>query len=174
VIDASIMGAAGGEDALDPISTLCRDFLDAMIGLKHTVIVTDDIEKEWEDHSSSFSRNWYFRMRKRNQVKRHRGNAENLDLRQAIFGVLPEDVHAVVTKDMHLIEAAQLADERIASKDDKVRGHFQRAAAKVEALQPIIWVNPANKAENCIAWLKENAPADDHRRLGYTPPEKND
>jgi hypothetical protein len=170
VIDASVVRAAGGIDAIDPIPVRCRDFLKEVLSLGHTVIVTDDIEIEWQKHQSEFARDWYFRMRKRGQINRRRGVTRDDDLRELIFAVIDPQARANVEKDMRLLEAARLADKRVASKDDTMRGHFQRAAYKVDELKLIIWINPVEEADGCVLWLREGALEEIHRTLGYLPP----
>jgi hypothetical protein len=72
----------------------------------------------------------------------------------------------IVLKDCHLVEAALATDLRVASLDDRVRGHFGRLAGTIDVLRPILWVNPAIAEERVVDWLESGAPDQKRRRLG--------
>lgn len=166
VVDTDVFSAASGKNATDPTPIQCRDFLQEILKTGHFVLVTDAVYAEWQRHSSPFADNSFTTMRQRGKVKRVRGEIVDHDLRDKIFAVIQKHMIPIVTKDMHLIESARMADEIIASRDN-VRQHFHAAAIHIEELQSIVWVNPTVEAEDCIVWLRQSAPADDFRKLSY-------
>jgi len=167
VIDASIARASGGIEAFDPIPQMCRDFLQETLKCGHSIIITDGLFREWTKHSSKFAWNWYIQMQRKGKIKRHIGSTEYEELRQAIIQFIEQNAITNVLKDMLLLEAALLADKIVASRDERIKGHFSRAARGIEELRPIVWVNPTIQDEECIIWLRENAQADAYRLLGY-------
>lgn len=170
VIDASI-AQSSGENILKEKAIACSEFLNEILNLGHFVIFTRDIKTEWTKHQSTFAISWYQKMLAKGRVKIIKDDIRNTDLRNAVLEIVQENARAAVLKDLHLIEAARSADEIVASLDDKMRNHLKLAALKVEILQTIVWVNPwsndKEKDEKCILWLREGAPADKERCLGY-------
>ena len=146
---------------------ICRDFLKETYKLDHNMIVTNDIREEWKKHQSPYARKWYRNMVQRGRIKRHRGNIHNDDLRDKVRQLVTDDAVESVLKDIHLVEAALLVDKLIASSDDRMRRHLVRLATKIDELKIIVWVNPSNEAETCIIWLRQGAPAEESRQLGY-------
>jgi hypothetical protein len=171
VVDADIAQATGGKNAIHPTPVRCREFLREIYKLGHKVIFTDDILKEWENHQSDYAKDWYLEMITSGKIRRVKGDSRDVDLREVILEAIQEDARHVVEKDLHLIEAAKLADEIVASMDNIMRNHLKRAAIKIEILETIVWVNPTTQEENCIIWLREGAPSDEPRCLGYNNPE---
>ncbi len=82
------------------------------------------------------------------------------------------DIAAILLRDAHLIELALAAHERILSLDETARYHYHGVAEEVRELRRICWVNPAIADEAAVEWLTAGAPAERHRKLGYTPPEE--
>lgn len=172
-IDASVMKAAGSRETVEGGSKNCRDFLIGLMKTGHGIIMTDDIHAEWKEHNLDKksltygltpSPAWYAIMRKKGRIMRRSGNTKDEALRAEVKQVIQPNAHAVVEKDMHLIEAALLADKIVASGDDKVKGHFNRASEKVEVLREITWINPQKDA-TCVQWLEKGAPVEEERLL---------
>jgi hypothetical protein len=131
VIDTSVMFAASSKAlSLPSPSQACTDFLMEILKLGHSMIMTDEILEEWERYNltkKSFDPKlpaWYPIMRRKGKIRRHFGNTHRDDLRQAILAVVDPNAVEAVRKDMRLIEAALLADQIVASRDEKMRGHF--------------------------------------------------
>ena len=78
---------------------------------------------------------------------------------------------AIMEKDRRLIEAALFSDHRIASLDEAVRRHFRHHGERLPELRKICWVNPDTEDDVCD-WLKNGAPAERTRMLGYSPSER--
>jgi hypothetical protein len=148
VVDADIAQATGGKDAIHPIPVRCREF----------------------------AADWFLEMTASGKIVRVKGQTRDDDLREAIFEAIHENARNVVAKDLHLVEAAKLAHEIVASKDNRTRNHLKIAAIHVEAIKTIIWVNPKppeadnEKDEMCIIWLREGALYEEERSLAYKKP----
>lgn len=167
-IDASIAGAAGNIDAEHPRSKYCRDFLLCVRKVSHRIVMTPEIAEEWTKHRSTFSTGWLVAMTRIGNVE-ELGDSFDEELRDRIRAAPSEPIGRIMARDARLIEAASKADRVVASLDDKVRGHFGRAAREFEELRVIAWVNPSKKTERPIGWLRKGAPAEVHRLLGFEP-----
>ena len=145
VIDASVARAAGPPESTHPTGALCRDFLMEVRGICHRIAWTQAIKREWDKHESSFARQWRVSMFKLGKMVIAEIAEPGLEdsVREHCQDT---NIAEIVLKDCHLAEAALATDRRIASVD-QVRGHFTTLAAKIDALRPILWVNPANSAE---------------------------
>ena len=173
VVDADIAQATGGKNAIHPTPVRCREFLREIYKLGHKVIFTDDILAEWKKHQSQYAQDWYLEMSTSGKIHRIKGDSRDTDLREAILEIIEEDARHIVEKDLHLIDAAKLADEIVASMDKVMRNHLRRAAIKIDALKTIVWVNPKppekedEEDEKCIIWLREGAHSEEIRCLAY-------
>ena len=174
-VDASVARASGGQDAIFPKSRLCRDFLREILSLHHSIIMTNDIQQEWDNHQSKFARSWRVQMTKRGLVKRHFGMRHG-ELRQSVEEAVEKTAYdrkakqavlEAILKDIHLIEAALLVDHTVAALDERVRRYFAESCFHVSELVNVVWANPTIPSEDCILWLRRGAPPDDHRTLGY-------
>ena len=165
VVDASIAQAAGSTESKHPTGVLCRDFLLSIRSVCHRIAWTETINIEWNKHDSLFARQWRVSMLNLNKL-RPVDCAEVSEIRESIREHCGDpDIVAIVLKDCHLVEAALATDRRIASLDERVRGHLRKLAGSVNALRPIVWVNPANPNEGAVEWLENGAPAEKKRWL---------
>lgn len=167
VIDASVIRAAGGEDAVFPTATKCRDFLKGVLDICHQVVFTQAVAEEWKRHQSRFARQWRISMEARKKIRRITV-AQSAVLRGKIKSALaphPEIVE-IIMDDFHLIEAAFSADRCVISLDDRTRRHLDRLVSRVRELRQIIWVNPALDEDQPLAWLESGARPEEKRRLG--------
>lgn len=171
VVDASVAISAGESEY--PTSSLCRRFLNELIKGDFLVVMTDEIEKEWRDpEKSTFTRTsvkWLARLWGTKKIDQY-DSVFAQDLRDAIYALdEPEfsaDIRLLMLEDVHLLEASLITDHNIASRDDKVRRHFKRAAKIVSEIQLVAWINPATE-EDCFEWLENGCPTEQHRQLGY-------
>jgi len=165
VIDASIAFAAGKLESGNPQATCCREFLETVRRVCHRMAWSEAIKVEWDRRQNSFAAAWRASMmslRKLHPVK----DEWSEELRTAIEGHSDDQhVTTLMIKDAHLIEAALATDTRVASLDEKARGHFARPAPTFDPLQQVMWVNPAIDNEQTIDWLEKGAPAQRARRL---------
>jgi hypothetical protein len=171
VIDADIAQSAGGENAIYPVPKQCRDLLKEILVTGHKMVITPAIYLEWKEHESNFARNWRTQMQSRKQVERFGYGGSKItdeDLRSDIEQCAPDSSACqVMLKDVHLVEAALAAEKTVTSQDEKVRKLFSRGSQQIIKLRPIVWVNPTIAEETCIEWLRQSAPAENERKLGY-------
>lgn len=163
VIDADVARSAG--ESIHPISSACRRFLGTMLEVRHHVVMTDTIRKEWRHHKSIYSRKWRKQMHARKLVNRIEVD-EDETLRERIGAALHLDHREAAEKDAHLIEAAIATDRLVTSRDEKARSLFGCASVAVGQLRQIVWVNPTKAEEKPIDWLRNGARAEAHRQLG--------
>lgn len=165
VIDACVAQAAGGEDATFPLSKQCRDFLRAVYEICHRLVLTPEIRDEWKQHSSRFTRKWLRWMDGPRKIDRL-GSAIDQQLRDDLEKVAGNRSDADnMLKDVHLIEAALATDQTVVSWEKRSRKLFAAAAARLASLGSIVWVDPSIQSEDTIAWLKEGAKPENHRKL---------
>ena len=161
VIDASVLRAAGGIDRRDETSSRCSRFLQAVLDICHRVVLTPEIESEWNRHVTefSFSYQWREDMTSRRKFQREK-ETRDPDLRRCIENAAQND------EDVHLIEAAQYGDRIVVSLDKRARNRFNNAAKTVEAIRGIIWVIPSETEGGTVAWLANGCPVDEVPSLG--------
>lgn len=164
VIDADIAHSAGVSTV--GASQACSKFLTAVQDHGHLLALTDQLLAEWQRHQSRFATTWLRDMSAADRVV-VLDVTKGETFRSRIAEAAPEtSVAAIMLKDCHLIEAARAAERRIISMDERVCGHFRRAAGKVQELRRVCWVNPARADEQPIPWLRRGAPLNRHRLLG--------
>ena len=166
VIDTDVAQASGSEEAIHPRAKHCRDFLQEVLSLGHSVVMTPEISNEWKRHRSGFARRWRVSMDARKKVYRVNAPA-NEELRDEIEKTAVHETEIeVMRKDFHLLEAARETDQTIISLDETVRGLFARAVQRVGEIRDIVWVNPEHtEEEEPLVWLQNGAPPEDHRKL---------
>jgi len=178
VIDASIAHAAGITDF--PTSRNCRVFLDTM---RETAdcgcIFNPDLRAEWKSHASLYATKWLANMYSRRRVI-NQPPAKDDGLRKCLVHcaadiagqdpVQTQAVAAALCKDAHLLESASASlreGRRIASLDEKVRGHLRVCAAGHAVIRGIVWVNPDIENEQASNWVLAGAPLERRRMLGH-------
>ena len=160
VIDADIAMGAGRTD--DPRSERFRAFLLCIEAIGHFLVLTPQLEREWAEHAVPIAKSVFSALTRRSRIVR----VEPDSRLEFILPLLPDDATQMVTKDIHLVDAALETEKRIAS-GDLVRGHFARASASLAWLREILWVNPAID-DDAIDWLRNNAP-DSYARFRLGP-----
>ena len=166
VIDTDVAQASGSEEATQPRAKHCRDFLQEVLSLSHSVVMTPEISNEWKRHRSGFARRWRVSMDARKKVYRVNAPADE-ELRDKIEKTATRENEVEdMQKDFHLLEAALVTDQTIVSLGEIIRGCFARAAQYVGEIQHIVWVNPNHtEEEEPLDWLQNGAPPEDHRKL---------
>ncbi len=87
-------------------------------------------------------------------------------LRDFIQSLPDQGVTNLLLRDVHMIEAAFVTENRIISTDDKARKHFGLQILELyDQLRDILWVNPEKPEEKCVEWLDKGAVADDKYKL---------
>ncbi len=175
IVDASIAGAAGQEEASYPTSKNCRDLLSAVLDSLHKIVMTPEIRQEWDDHQQSFATRWLVAMERKAKIELHtslrdeglRDKMTNLIGQQIGRNKITQEACAIMLKDCHLLEAALKSDKIILSLDNKARFHFKVVSDKIEDISAILWVNPDKAEEEAITWLEAGAEPEAHRQLGF-------
>jgi len=166
VIDTSIARSSGGKDAVHPTSKHCRDFLQAVLKICHQVVMSEDIEHEWDNHQSNFARMWRTAMVSKRKVCAV-SIQQSARMRSSIQNIAHSEKAAqAMIKDVHLIEAAIATDKIVFSLDEEVRTLFRMAAASIVPLRKVHWANPDNIQEGIIEWLENGARMERERWLG--------
>ena len=168
VIDASVARASGGHDATYPASKMCRDFLLDVLSICHRVVMTPEISLEWKKHQSFFAQTWLVSMRRKGKIEDLESQDADQLLEQVLSPVAGDKAHLAIKKDIHLVIAALMTDNRVASLDDTVRRLLMQAALNVPRIKKIVWINPAHDGEQPQKWLAQGATADGHRMLHST------
>ena len=167
VVDASVAGAAGGEEAEASVSINCTEFLETFRDeCQHNVAMTPKLSEEWDEHQSNYAAEWLASMITTERFC-HVEPSENQALCAKIEKTAPyENQHEGIQKDFHLLEAALATDQTIVSCDRRIRPHFARASQTLNEIQDIVWVNPEYKEEEeQLDWLRNGAPPEDCRKL---------
>lgn len=165
VVDASVAGAAGGAEASHHTSKNCRDFLMAMLKICHRLVMTPEIEEEWDKHQSRVARGWRVQMKMRRKIDRPEGLARhNLSSRITKTSAKPASIRAML-KDVCLLEAALATEKRVVSLDEKARELFTEASEEIREIGALVWVNPDRDEESPLEWLKAGARAENKRCL---------
>lgn len=166
VIDTDVAQASGSEEATHPRAKHCRDFLQEVLLLGHSVVMTPEISNEWKRHRSGFARRWRVSMDARKKVYRINTPADE-ELHDKIEKTATnQDEIEDMQKDFHLLNAALATDQTIISLEEIIRQLFARAAERVGEIRDIVWVNPERvEEEEPLVWLQNGAPPEDHRKL---------
>ncbi len=169
VVDANIAFAAS-DTSDDECANNCYELLDTIEKCKHSIVLSDELFREWFVRHSNFSLLWLNRMAQarllcwpsisnneiiRNAIKEYANN---------------EGEYTHMMKDVHLLEAALFTDKIVASMDKRARRQFVRICLRKEEteIKEIMWVNPDVKEEACCDWLDRGAPVEPERQLGFS------
>jgi len=163
VIDASV-ATSTGESGLRGV--LCQDFLRVMIDeTYHRLVMTREIGAEWDIHSHPFARRWRRSMNAKRRVDRPNVDQDVVFCLKIERASQTEKALVAMEKDLRLIEAARITDNRVISLDDTARKFFSAVSSRVGELRDILWVNPVNEDETPIQWLTDGAPNEEQRQL---------
>jgi hypothetical protein len=174
VVDTSVARAVG-ESGKQPAKA-CRDSLAAILQDKHYHLAMNDaLKREWlkekeegekggeksSSYASRFALAWLTDMEREDRVKTF---SERKDfINQCIQASASLAAASAIQKDLHLVDLALLADQRVLSKDKKIVGHLRQLGKHVPEVCPILWVHPVD--HDAPAWLAGGAPARDDCRI---------
>jgi hypothetical protein len=142
VIDASVLRASGGADAVHPTASQCRDFLLAVLTICHHVILGDTASDEWKAHTSAFAQTWWTSMLARRKVARVDDRIDEEVRGPLRRADLTDKQRAAIEKDLHLIEAALRADCIIVALDLRLTEYVRIATAQARKLKAVRFVDP--------------------------------
>jgi hypothetical protein len=128
--------------------------------------MSNALEREWDVHQSKFARMWRVSMISKGLIYRVADESHRRVTNAVIAcGFSPSEMRAV-QKDFHLVRAALATDRTVISRDDEAKRLFSVACSSVAELRRIIWMNPANEADECQCWLHKGAKHEIARCLG--------
>ena len=163
VIDASVAASTGERGQR---GERCQAFLRVMIDeTYHRLVMTREIGAEWDIHSHPFARRWRRSMNAKRRVDRPDVDHDAVFCLKIERASQTEKALAAMEKDIRLIEAARITDNRVISLDDTARKFFSAVSSRVGELRDILWVNPVNEDETPIQWLMDGAPTEEQRQL---------
>ena len=136
VVDASVVHSAGETD--HPVSSSCRNCLDAILNICHKVAVTPAILEEWNRHTRRFARKWRRSMAARKKPLQSVAPASVRINLSAYTG----SARAQIEKDMCLLEAALGAEKIIVTRDDSLKKALAQRPDGKALLKSIKWINP--------------------------------
>lgn len=174
VVDASVMRAAGGENATDPTPAHARDALKAILTICHKVCLSPALSEQWKRHQSKFAKRWLTQMYAVRKVVAHEPPACNeilADIRA--FHAITQSEIAAVEKDIHLIAAALVSDRAVLSWDHRVAMAIRKVCVDKttvtsRSVSHVLWIDPIADKDALHAWLSENGPAQPSWQLGVT------
>lgn len=136
VVDASVVRAAGETE--HPVSSACRNCLEAIRAICHRVALTEPIREEWGRHMSRFSRKW-----RRSMAARQKPitvvDPNQLELSWETYS---DAARAAIEKDRGLIEAALATDRVIITLDDSLRRALAERRDGEALLRDVQWIHP--------------------------------
>lgn len=174
VVDASVMRAAGGEEATDPAPAHARDALKAILTICHRICVSPELREEWKRHRSRFAKRWLTQMYAAGKVlscEPPSCSAILADIR-SFHSITQSDI-AAVEKDIHLIAVALATGQAVLSWDKRVAVAIRKVCADrktvtSKAVAHVLWIDPVTDSDALQAWLSETGPAQPYWQLGIT------
>jgi hypothetical protein len=167
VIDASVARSATLDE--NPTSEACRIFLQEVLDICHRVVMTSEIDREWQynaltirnkadERRSRFLVDWLFAMeRKEGKVLRpHITRNQGLRTKVNRMG-LPQASRQAIIEDLHLVEAASASDSVVISRDDTVHRLLRSITGNCPEIRKIVWCNPVTVGDEGVQWLKDGA-----------------
>jgi hypothetical protein len=167
VIDASV--ARSATLAENPTSISCRRFLEVLLNVCHKVVLSREIEQEWQDvalriHNRAdevrvrFLKNWMLAMGRKGKLLRP-AIGRDAALRSKINHLgLPGSSRQEIEEDLHLVEAALAHDRIVVSRDDSVHELLRSITGNCVEIRKVVWCNPVTLADEVLVWLSNGAP----------------
>lgn len=128
-------------------------------------VMSPKLEREWDKHQSKFASGWRVQMTARALICRVADGTHRKVANALARSSLTQAQKKAAQKDFHLVSSALATEQTILSNDDEARNILAAAAAEIDQLQELIWVNPSNVHENCNQWLAEGAKPEQQRYL---------
>lgn len=127
VVDAGVARSSGKGQSEDPLSNRCRFVLQRIQSIRRFhVLFNEKLIGEWDEHRSSFAADWF-------QLMTSRGRVKKAERRPSIADELDEEtVNRIpdrTKKDLHLIDAALVANKRLFTNDTYIEVDFCQADA---------------------------------------------
>lgn len=144
VVDASVVQSAGETE--HPVSSSCRECLEAIRHICHRVALTPDMWKEWDRHMSRFSRKW------RRSMAARRKPLQTVVAADIVLDKteLSERDQKAIEKDWCLLEAASSADRVIITRDDALRSALSKTTEGMRLRESFKWINPVTDGATAL------------------------
>jgi len=168
VVDTSVARAAGESE--NRTAQACLNSLEAIWAeSSYLAAFNQSLLREWfkeiadkrgrkRRYASSSASEWFLKMRRRLVVLPEREDFINQCIQASA-----QLAASAIQKDLHLVDLAIQADQRVLSTDKKIVGHLHQLGTRVPEVCPILWVHPVD--HNAPAWLAQGAPARDDCRI---------
>jgi len=169
VVDTSVARAAGKSE--DRTAQACFNSMEAIFAeSSYLAAFNRSLLREWlkkikdrkgreRRYASCYASEWFLKMRGRLVILPERKDFIN----QCIQASASLAAASAIQKDLHLVDLALQADQRVLSKDKKIVGHLRQLGKHVPEVCPILWVHPVD--HDAPAWLAGGAPARDDCRI---------
>jgi hypothetical protein len=109
---------------------------------RHSLVMSDELSREWRDHASTFALLWLGAMKNLRRLEAV-GVVHDADLRQTLGHAARDRAQRDrMLHDAHLVETARYADRVVCSRDEEVRRDFRQCTTFVSQLAGLVWVNP--------------------------------
>jgi len=164
VVDADVARSASftSGQSRKPINSTgarTRSFLQVLIAKTDiNVVFCNTLLSEWKRHRSRFARTWLVAMYARKRVVKCEDMPDDYfrgELQPLLH--LKSD-HLPVNKDSHLLWAAEITDNNIASCDEKVRAILCKTLSASNRFAKLSWVNPSLLSDGGEKWLLDGLP----------------
>jgi hypothetical protein len=153
VLDASVARGAGEKS--HPFSVRCRDILLTMLAAGHRLVVTRDLQLEWEKHASRTSIRWKALMASKGRLV---AVDEVADLGFEIDELEHGHCAHRIGKDLLILRAAVGADRAVVSADARLLESILCELSSMPIVGGIAWGQPSDEGElDCITWLAAGA-----------------
>jgi hypothetical protein len=149
VVDASVARSAG--ETKHPVSSCCRDSLLAIRTICHRVVMTKEVQDEWNRHMSRFTRKWLTSMWARKKVY----PCEGVPLRHVdkVCEGLSTAEQDGLRKDLCLVEAACAGDGIVVTRDDVIQAIWHKCYDRLGVPKSITWINPVAEGVEALQRL---------------------
>jgi hypothetical protein len=156
VVDTNV--ARSASESQHPVSDACRRVLETIISQQHRVVLTATQHKEWQKHKSLFTRGWLVQMASR-KLWHVLAPEPDSGLTDGIYALeCTAKTRQEMLKDVHLLENALATDHAVLSQETNVLALFIKHTQSLNIPRAVAWVNPAQDATACIAWIEAGAP----------------
>jgi hypothetical protein len=163
VLDTVVLQRAGTSENLE--AKRCYVFLQEIYNLRHKLVRTPEMTKEWQAHKTMIALGWLARMTA-NELVVEREDQEWPELRKALEELPENKGQKGANKDAFLVEAAWQADRVLLSCDEKARRAFCNLSERVPKLRSLQWCNPERHAD-AARWLRDGLPDEGETELSF-------
>lgn len=160
VVDADVAQSVGMRRSASDLALRCRACLDAILDICHSVVMGEELERQWRKHESRYSSWWLVSMKQRGKYCKVAGAvAAETEFESAA------QESAAARKDVHLLLAAAGSDGVVVSRDDKARKALAKCCGHLPGVPDIVWACPEHDA-GVVEWLEQGAPSKPEWTLG--------